>query len=100
MVAVRKRKWVSGGVAKTAWVVDYTDNGGKRRQKTFKLKKDADRFVGGLANELAQGSHVPASESITVAQACQLWLKRTEREGLERSHTMTTSKLLGFTLSH
>lgn len=85
MVATRKRRWEANGVTNTAWIVDYRDNGGKRRQRTFKLKKDADRFVTSLSTELAEGSHVPASESITVAQACKLWLDRTVRENLERS---------------
>jgi integrase len=85
MVAIRKRRWETNGVTNTVWIADYRDNGGKRRQKTFKLKKDADRYVTSLRTELAEGLHVPASESITVAEACKLWLERTVREHLERS---------------
>jgi integrase len=85
MASVRKRRWLSKGAVKTAWIVDYTDNGGRRRQRTFSLKKRADSFLFTLQSELADGSHVPAGESITVREACQLWLTRAEREGLERS---------------
>jgi hypothetical protein len=45
-VSVRKRSWVSKGVSKDAWVVDFVDLNGKRRLKTFKTKADADRFRG------------------------------------------------------
>ena len=33
MASVRKRTWTTGGKVKTAWVVDYFDQHGKRRLK-------------------------------------------------------------------
>ena len=44
-MSVRKRKWKSGGVEKIAWVVDYRDQGGDRRHKTFKTKKRAAEWL-------------------------------------------------------
>jgi integrase len=35
MASVRKRTWTTGGKVKTAWVVDYFDQHGRRRLKTF-----------------------------------------------------------------
>jgi hypothetical protein len=35
MASIRKREWTSRGQARSAWVVDYVDQGGKRRLKTF-----------------------------------------------------------------
>ena len=41
-MAVRKRTWITRkGQEKTAWVVDYKDQCGKRRLKTFGRKKEA-----------------------------------------------------------
>src|SRR5262249_44552778 len=40
MASVRKRTWIGpSGEAKTAWVVDYTDNQGDRQRKHFAPKK-------------------------------------------------------------
>lgn len=36
MTSIRRRNWTSPkGEEKTAWLVDYVDNGGKRRAKQF-----------------------------------------------------------------
>ncbi len=85
MVSVRKRRWQTKGATLTAWIVDYRDNAGIRRQRTFSLKRSADRFMVQLNNELSDASHVAASQSVTVEQACKLWVERTERLQLERS---------------
>jgi hypothetical protein len=38
-MSVRKRTWIAPeGEEKTAWVVDYVDQGGRRRLKTFERK--------------------------------------------------------------
>ncbi len=56
-MAIRKREWTTGkGERKVAWVVDYKDQHGKRRLKTFQRKKDAEAWWGGQAGyEVAQG---------------------------------------------
>jgi hypothetical protein len=54
-MSIRKRTWKTArGEAKEAWVVDYTDQGGKRRLKTFKKKKEAETKA---QFEITQGAH-------------------------------------------
>jgi len=85
-MAIRKRTWTNAGGEQTAWVVDYKDQNGKRRLKTFARKKDADAWWSGQAGyEVAQGIHTAASASPTVAEAADLWLDHSMAEGLERS---------------
>lgn len=83
MASVWRRKWVSAGAQKTAWVVDYFDQHGKKRRKTFRTKKEADAFTISAGWEVSHGLHTPDSQSITVAEAADLWLKRGELQGLE-----------------
>jgi integrase len=85
-MSVRKRTWVNtDGSQGEAWVVNYTDFGGKRRLRTFEKKREADAFHASVAGELRSGIHVPDSESVTVAEAGRLWLEGCEAAGLERS---------------
>lgn len=83
MASIRKRSWVSRGVKQTAWVVDYSDQSGKRRLKTFATKKEADAWAVTALHEVKAGTHSPASASITVAEAFQRWIDHCEAEGLE-----------------
>jgi len=85
-MTVRKREWVSPqGEAREAWVVDYVDGSGKRRNKNFKLKRDADAYANRVNAEVRAGTHTPDSISPTVAEAGQLWLQTSENAGLERA---------------
>jgi integrase len=85
-MSIRKRTWKTArGDAKEAWVVDYTDQGGKRRLKTFKKKKEADAFETKAQFEITQGTHTPDSTSIIVADAAEKWLETCRARGLERS---------------
>jgi hypothetical protein len=46
-MSVRLRKWITReGQTKEAWVVEFKDAAGKRRLKTFRTQKEADRFAG------------------------------------------------------
>ena len=56
MASIRKRTWTTGGKVKTAWVVDYFDQHGKRRLKTFETKKAADAWRVTAQHEVSQGS--------------------------------------------
>src|SRR5262245_49114770 len=85
MATVRKRTWTHKGEKRAAWVVNYTDQNGKRRLKTFGNKKAANNWLTEAAHEVKQGTHTADSDSITVADACALWIRRGELEGLERS---------------
>ncbi|MFQ3895307.1 tyrosine-type recombinase/integrase [Sphingobium sp. R-7] len=86
MTSIRKRSWTApDGTPKTGWQVDYVDQAGKRRRKQFARKKDADSWITTAAYQVQQGTHTADSQSITIAKAADLWLKRGEREKLETS---------------
>lgn len=92
MANVRKRKWISGGQRKEAWVADYFDRNGKRHIKTFPRKKDATDFLDSVKGELRAGTHTPVSTSLSVEAAGDNWLDRCENgtvdyEPLERGTT-------------
>ncbi|MES2493574.1 MAG: tyrosine-type recombinase/integrase [Pseudomonadota bacterium] len=88
MATVRKRSWVSPeGATKTAWLVDYRDQSGKRRAKQFARKKEAEEYASRAQNEVRQGTHTHDRDSITVKVAANLWLAASEAERLERSTT-------------
>jgi integrase len=85
-MSVRKRKWVNPkGEAREAWVVDYVDGSGHRRNKNFERKRDADTYASRVNVEVRAGTHTPDSTSPTVAEAGQLWLQTSENAGLERA---------------
>jgi integrase len=89
-MSVRKREWVNPkGEAREAWVVDYVDGSGQRRNKNFKRKRDADAYASRVGAEVRAGTHTPDSTSLTVAEAGQLWLQTSENAGLERA-TLTS----------
>jgi integrase len=83
MASIRKREWTSGGQPRAAWVVDYADQAGKRRLKTFATKREAEAWAVTALHEVKQGIHTPASSSITIADAFQRWIDHCEAEGLE-----------------
>jgi len=85
-MSVRKREWTSPkGEKKSAWVVDYFDAAGKRRLKTFRLKKDADAFAASAKVEIREGVHVADRDTVTVEAASKLWIASAKAAGLERS---------------
>lgn len=85
-MSVRKRTWRTGSSEeRTAWIVDYVDMRGKRRQKTFDLKKQADAFSAKASVEVREGVHIADSDSATVAVAGDFWIASCEANGLERS---------------
>jgi integrase len=76
-MSVRKRKWTTRlGEDKEAWVVNYTDQQGVRRLKTFDRKKDADAYHASVKVEVKAGVHT--SSKVTVAQAGEKWLADAE----------------------
>jgi integrase len=85
-MSVRKRTWkTSAGFEKEAWVVDYVDQAGKRRLKTFAKKKPADNFAATANVEIRAGIHTADSASKTIADAGRLWVETGEKSGLERA---------------
>src|SRR6516225_11706275 len=84
-MSVRKREWTYQGETREAWIVDYVDGSGQRRNKNFKRKRDADAYHAKVGVDVRAGTHTPDSTSLTVAQAGQLWLQSSENLGLERT---------------
>jgi integrase len=84
-MSVRKREWTYKGETREAWVVDYVDGSGQRRNKNFKRKRDADAYANRVGAEVRAGTHTPDSTSLTIAAAGQLWLESSENLGLERT---------------
>src|SRR5262245_17837836 len=85
-MSVRKRTWEhDDGSRGEAWVVNYTDGGGKRRLKTFKRRRDAESFENAVGVGVRSGLHVADSQSVTLAEAGRLWLVSCEAAELERA---------------
>jgi integrase len=85
-MSIRKRKWkAADGSEKEAWVVDYTDQQGKRRLKTFAKKKDADAFQTTMRPEVRAGTHVADNATCTFKEAGERWLESGKSAGLERT---------------
>lgn len=85
-MSVRKRRWTtSKGEEKTAWVVDYVDQEGARRLKTFAKKKDADAYAHNTHVAISKGEHVAENATVTVREAGDLWLASADEAGLERT---------------
>lgn len=88
MASIRKRTWTTkAGEAKTAWLVDYSDQSGKRHVKTFTRKRDADAWMVDARHEIRQGTHTADSASPTLSDAADAWIERTEARGRERVTT-------------
>jgi integrase len=85
-MSVRKRSWKTArGEVKEAWIVDYTDQAGKRRLKTFKHKKKADAYHDKAKVEIREGVHTPDSDSVTIEDAARFWLETCRACNLEIS---------------
>jgi integrase len=84
-MAIRKRRWISRGLKRTAWLADYVDQHGDRHIRTFHTKKDADTWMVAARHEIGQGLHTAASRAISVSEAMQRWIEHSEAEGLEFS---------------
>ena len=82
MATIRKRTLNSG---KISWLACYRDGEGKRRFKSFKTKRDADAYLHSTVVAVAGGIHVAPSQSITIKQASELWLKNAAADGLRWS---------------
>jgi integrase len=89
MAKVRKRTWRNKAGEQSAWIAQYSSPGpdGKpqRHIETFKTKKEAAAWLAQTVVDVRQGVHTPASSSITVAEAGELWITQAETDGLEAS---------------
>jgi integrase len=85
-MSVRKRSWTTRtGETKEAWVVDYVDQLGTRRLKTFARKKEADAFKDATGVQVREGTHVADSASVTVKEAGERWITSGRADQLERT---------------
>jgi len=85
-MSVRKRTWKTApGEIKETWLVDYTDQTGKRRFASFSKKKDADKYHDAVRVDVRAGVHVAPAASVTVKEAGRGWIVSAEAHGLERS---------------
>lgn len=76
-MSVRKRKWITRkGEEKEAWIVQYLDQDGVDRIKTFARKKDADAHHATVKVDVGKGVHT--SSKATVAEAGKKWLMDAE----------------------
>lgn len=78
MARVNKRTWTHKGQERTAWVVRYTDQNGRRRMKSFELKKAADRHRLKVESEIERGEHVADADAFTVKEAAELFIRAQE----------------------
>lgn len=86
MSSIRKRSWTTPkGEKRDAWRVRYVDNEGKGRTRQFDRKREAEVFRTKVDGEVAAGIHTPDTASITIDEACDLWIKTAEANGRERS---------------
>jgi integrase len=85
-MSVRKRTWINArGETKEAWIVDTFDKDGIRHIKTFQTKDEAEDHAAKTRINVKRGQHTAPSKSITVAEACDKWIKRVDADGRERS---------------
>jgi integrase len=85
-MSVRKRVWTtSAGEKREAFVVDYTDQHGKRHLRTFDTQKAAKAYAATVSIEIRDGVHTADAASITVGEAGLLWLATADRNQLERT---------------
>jgi integrase len=83
-MSIRKRVWKNHDGSRTEiWTATYTDQGGKRRARSFDLKRDAEAFHATVSVDLRRGIHIPDSQSILIAEAARIWLEACEATGLE-----------------
>jgi integrase len=86
---VRKRTWTTKTGEHSGWVADYFSPGPdakpKRHTRTFTTKKAAAAWLARTVVEVQQGVHTPASASITVLEAGELWIAQAVADGLEAS---------------
>ena len=74
---VRKREWTTRkGEPREAWIVQYLDQDGVDRIKTFERKKDADAYHATVKVDVGKGVHT--SSKATVAEAGKKWLADAE----------------------
>jgi integrase len=85
-MAIWKRRWkTSLGEDRESWVMEYRGDDGRRHLETFARKKDADARQAAVKVDVKAGVHIAPSQSVTVAEAAESWIKAGQGAGLERA---------------
>jgi integrase len=85
-MAVRRRTWrTKGGERREAWVVDYLDAQGDRHIETYARRADAQARHARVQVDIREGVHTPISQSPTVVEVSEAWLRSCTYRGLERT---------------
>jgi integrase/DNA-binding XRE family transcriptional regulator len=92
-MSIRLRQWKNkDGTVTKKWLVDYSDNGGTRRNLQFDRKREAEKAWAKIQVQLESHSHIAARQSATVKECSDLWLTACEDvKGVERT-TLDTYK--------
>lgn len=90
MASIRRITWPSprDGKPVSNWQASYKDSHGKRRAKSFKKKTDAKAFLDRVNRELQTGTHTPERETVTFAEAAELYLNA--KANTVEASTLTT----------
>jgi len=76
MATITKRKWKTGkGENREAWVLAYTDQGGKRHKEQFTKKRDADARRVEVEGQVKSGTFRADAATTTVKDACDAYVK-------------------------
>ncbi len=80
MASVVKVRRVYKGEVTEKWAVKYRNAEGCRKtaQPPSGLKKDADKLRQKIEREIEAGTHIAASDALTVAQVCEHYLRHVE----------------------
>jgi hypothetical protein len=96
-VSVRKRTWITAkGVAKEAWVVDYTDQNGNRHLKTYEKKKQADAYHASVRVDESKGTHTltaACEKAHPLDKDCPIWGVKAIASVIKRSVRQTNHML-------
>ncbi|QKK15608.1 tyrosine-type recombinase/integrase [Rhizobium indicum] len=76
MATITKRKWTtSKGVEREAWVLAYTDAGGKRHKEQFEKKRDAEARRTEVTHQVVSGTYRADAAATTIDDAVTDYLK-------------------------
>jgi integrase len=85
-MAIRRRTWRTNGKSLSAYVVDYRDVDGKRRNKQFPTRKAAKYWAAQTHIDVKHGVHIPDTDSVSVEHAGKLWLAACEKTLVRSSY--------------
>jgi integrase len=83
-MSVRKKIVHTKGEPVTWWLADYSDGAGKRHQRRFPTKKEAESHHDQTKTAIRAGRHVSLSAALTIAGAADKWLKKVAADDRER----------------